>query len=57
MINNAEVLIGHQRHLAIFPDFPGEKRVLEDLSIMLDYLKTKDDTRYRGLIEKLGIRK
>ena len=42
VINNAEVLIGHQRHLAIFPDFPGEKRVLEDLSIMLDYLKTTD---------------
>ena len=24
---------------------------------LLDYLKTKDVTRYRGLIEKLGIRK
>lgn len=24
---------------------------------LLDYLKTKDDKRYRGLIEKLGIRK
>jgi len=24
---------------------------------LLDYLKSKDTTRYRGLIEKLGIRK
>ena len=24
---------------------------------LLDYLKSKDDKRYRGLIEKLGIRK
>ena len=24
---------------------------------LLDYLKTKDVTRYRGLIEKLGLRK
>jgi small subunit ribosomal protein S15 len=24
---------------------------------LLDYLKTKDVARYRGLIEKLGIRK
>src|SRR6266540_1414060 len=39
-IGKAEVLIGHQRHLDIFPDFTGEKRVLEDLSIMLDYLKS-----------------
>jgi len=41
-ISKAEVLIGHQRHLDIFPDFAGEKRTLEDLSIMLDYLKTTD---------------
>ncbi|ABQ24253.1 bifunctional cobalt-precorrin-7 (C(5))-methyltransferase/cobalt-precorrin-6B (C(15))-methyltransferase [Geotalea uraniireducens] len=42
VINKAEVLIGHQRLLDIFPDFKGEKRVLEDLSIMLDYLKSTD---------------
>ncbi len=41
-INKAEVLIGHQRLLDIFPDFKGEKRVLEDLSIMLEYLKTTE---------------
>jgi precorrin-6Y C5,15-methyltransferase (decarboxylating) len=41
-IQNAEVLIGHQRLLNIFPDFRGEKRVLEDLSIMLEYLKTTE---------------
>jgi precorrin-6B C5,15-methyltransferase / cobalt-precorrin-6B C5,C15-methyltransferase len=42
VIDKAEVLIGHQRHLAIFPDFPGEKQELEDLSAMLDFLKTTD---------------
>src|ERR1035437_9024128 len=42
VIGKAEVLIGHHRHLDIFPDFAGEKRPLEDLSIMLDYLKTTD---------------
>src|SRR5512142_2769373 len=42
VIGKAEVLIGHQRHLDIFPDFPGEKRRLEDLSAMLDYLKGTD---------------
>ena len=42
VINKAEVLIGHQRLLDIFPDFKGEKRVMEDLSIMLDYLKSTD---------------
>ena len=39
VINEAEVLIGHQRHLDIFPAFTGEKRVLGDLSAMLDFLK------------------
>ena len=39
VINEAEVLIGHQRHLDTFPDFRGEKRVLGDLSAMLDFLK------------------
>jgi precorrin-6Y C5,15-methyltransferase (decarboxylating) len=42
VIGKAEVLIGHKRHLAIFPDFVGEKRELEDLSIMLDYLRSTD---------------
>jgi precorrin-6Y C5,15-methyltransferase (decarboxylating) len=41
-INNAQVLIGHQRHLDIFADFAGEKRPLGDLSIMLDFLKKSD---------------
>jgi len=39
VINRAEVLIAHQRHLDIFPDFRGEKMVLDDLSIMLDFLR------------------
>ncbi|GFE56507.1 precorrin-6y C5,15-methyltransferase (decarboxylating) subunit CbiE [Geobacter sp. AOG1] len=39
VINKADVLIGHQRHLDIFPDFAGEKQVLGDLSLMLDFLK------------------
>jgi precorrin-6Y C5,15-methyltransferase (decarboxylating) len=42
VIGQAEVLIGHQRHLEIFPDFKGEKRVLGDLSIMLEYLKNTE---------------
>src|SRR4051794_40508231 len=42
IISKADVLIGHQRLLDIFPDFKGEKKVLEDLSIMLEYLKTTD---------------
>ena len=40
VIAKSEVLIGHQRHLDIFPEFSGEKMVLEDLSIMLEYLRT-----------------
>ncbi|MBJ6725425.1 precorrin-6y C5,15-methyltransferase (decarboxylating) subunit CbiE [Geomesophilobacter sediminis] len=42
VIDNAEVLIGSQRLLDIFPDFPGEKRLLEDLSIMLEYLRSTE---------------
>ena len=42
VIGKAEVLIGHQRHLDIFPDFRGEKRPLEDLSAMLDFLRNTD---------------
>jgi precorrin-6Y C5,15-methyltransferase (decarboxylating) len=42
VIGKADVLIGHQRHLDIFPDFAGEKQVLGDLSLMLDFLKKTD---------------
>ncbi len=42
VINKAELLIGHQRLLDIFPDFQGEKQTFGDLSIMLDSLKTTD---------------
>ena len=38
VIAKADVLIGHQRHLDSFPDFKGEKQVLEDLSLMLEFL-------------------
>lgn len=41
-INSADLLIGHQRLLDIFPDFKGEKQTFGDLSIMLDFLKTTD---------------
>src|SRR5690242_19766757 len=40
VINDAEVLIGHKSLLEIFPDFAGEKRYIEDLSVMLEFLKT-----------------
>ncbi len=39
IIGKSDVLIGHQRHLDIFPDFAGEKRVLGDLSGLMDFLK------------------
>lgn len=42
VIGKAEVLIGHQRHLDIFPDFIGEKRPLDDLAAMLDFLRNTD---------------
>ncbi len=42
VIGKAEELIGHKRHLEIFPDFVGEKQELEDLSIMLEYLRSTD---------------
>jgi len=42
VIDKAEVMIGHQRHLDIIPHFTGEKQVLGDLSIMLDFLKKTD---------------
>ena len=42
VIGKAEVLIGHQRHLDIFPDFVGEKRPMDDLAAMLDFLRNTD---------------
>jgi len=42
VIDQAEVLIGAKRLLEFFPKFQGEKRLLEDLSIMLDYLKSTE---------------
>jgi len=42
VIAEAEVLIGHQRHLDNFPDFSGEKQELEDLSVMLEFLRTTE---------------
>ncbi|MGA7828068.1 MAG: precorrin-6y C5,15-methyltransferase (decarboxylating) subunit CbiE [Geobacteraceae bacterium] len=41
-INSADLLIGHQRLLDIFPDFKGEKQTFSDLSMMLDLLKSSD---------------
>ncbi len=42
IIGKADVMIGHQRHLDIFPDFSGAKRVLGDLSELMDFLKSTD---------------
>lgn len=42
VIGKAEVLIGHRRHLDIFPDFTGKKQELGDLSILLEQLKSTD---------------
>ncbi len=42
IIGKADVMIGHQRHLDIFPDFTGEKRVLGALSELMDFLKASD---------------
>jgi precorrin-6Y C5,15-methyltransferase (decarboxylating) len=42
IIGKAEVLIGHQRHLDIFPEFIGRKMVLGDLSELLDFLQKTD---------------
>lgn len=42
IIGKSDVLIGHQRHLDIFPDFAGEKRLLGDLSELMDFLKQTD---------------
>jgi len=42
IIDKADVLIGHQRHLDIFPAFSGQKRELGDLSELLDFLQHTD---------------
>src|SRR5512137_1378323 len=42
VIAKAEILIGHQRHLDNFPNFAGEKQQLEDLSVMLEFLRKTD---------------
>ena len=42
IIATADILIGHQRHLAIFPDFAGEKRELGDLPELIEFLKKSD---------------
>ncbi|BCS55716.1 precorrin-6y C5,15-methyltransferase (decarboxylating) subunit CbiE [Geobacter sp. SVR] len=42
IIGKAAVMIGHQRHLDIFPDFGGTKMVLGDLSELLDFLQKTD---------------
>jgi len=39
IIGNSEVMVGHQRHLDIFPDFAGEKMPLGDLPEVLEFLK------------------
>lgn len=39
IIGKADVLIGHQRHLDIFPDFAGRKMVLGDLPQLLEFLQ------------------
>jgi precorrin-6Y C5,15-methyltransferase (decarboxylating) len=42
IIDKADIMIGHQRHLTAFPDFRGEKRVLGDLPELIDFLKNSD---------------
>ena len=42
IIDTADIMIGHQRHLAIFPDFAGEKRELGDLPELIEFLKNSD---------------
>ncbi len=39
IISSTDIMIGHQRHLAVFPDFAGEKRELGDLPQLIDFLK------------------
>lgn len=42
IIDSAEVLIGHQRHLDLFPGFKGTRMVLGDLAELLTFLKETD---------------
>lgn len=42
IIASTEVLVGHQRHLDLFPDFAGTKMVLGDLSELLSFLKESE---------------
>lgn len=39
IISKADIMIGHQRHLTIFPDFKGEKKELGDLPELIAFLK------------------
>jgi precorrin-6Y C5,15-methyltransferase (decarboxylating) len=42
IIGKAAVMIGHQRHLDIFPDFAGERMTLDDLPGVLEFLKNTE---------------
>ena len=42
VIARADLLIGHQRHLDIFPDFRGEKRELPSLPEVLEFLRSTE---------------
>ena len=42
LIDKADILIGHQRHLEIFSTFTGEKRELGDLPELIEFLKKTD---------------
>ncbi len=42
IIRTADIMIGHPRHLAFFPDFTGEKRELGDLPELINFLINTD---------------
>jgi len=42
IIGKADLMIGHQRHLDIFPDFGGDRMLLGDLTELMDFLKKTD---------------
>ena len=42
IIGKTDTMIGHQRHLDIFPDFGGDKMVLGDLPELMNFLKQTD---------------
>lgn len=42
IIGAADIMIGHPRHLAIFPDFSGKKRELGELPELMEFLKQTD---------------